>query len=197
MSCRVLFFGLETKHLRIIANFASDAQAPATNRTDNPADISAKLSKDLSINPPVSRTEMLDEQGRPINGVDLDWLGPIILLVYLSTFQARTGATIGDRVVGIRIMDSSGDVAYGVPIRKIVIRYLAMGIGFIPIAIVSALVFALRGNVGSFVPGSPIFNWIAVSWIAAVAWFVVLLVQVARKRDPYYDRIAGTAVVLK
>ena len=26
-------------------------------------------------------------------------------------------------------------------------------------------------------------------------WAIVLIIQIARKRDPYYDRMAGTAVV--
>lgn len=39
------------------------------------------------------------------------------------------------------------------------------------------------------------FRWFMYAGLLGVLWVVVLIFQIATKKDPIYDRLAGTAVV--
>ena len=39
------------------------------------------------------------------------------------------------------------------------------------------------------------FRWFTFAAIFAGLWMIVLIYQIARKTDPVYDRLAGTAVL--
>jgi hypothetical protein len=75
---------------------------------------------------------MLDKNGTPINGTGIDWLVQLALLAYLVGMIWKTGRTLGTRVAGLRVIDTTQPGTSGVPIHKAVIRYLAMAIGFVP-----------------------------------------------------------------
>ena len=44
---------------------------------------------------------------------------------------------------------------------------------------------------------SDFFIWLTLSGIVAFGWLVFICAQIAMKRDPLYDRIAGTAVIIR
>ena len=45
------------------------------------------------------------------------------------------------------------------------------------------------------IAGSDDTTWLLLFTVPWSVWNLVILVQIVRKRDPLYDRIAGTAVV--
>jgi uncharacterized RDD family membrane protein YckC len=143
----------------------------------------------------VSRVYMLDPDGHPINAVSVDWVVMVVFIVYLLAMETRTGATLGDRATRIRIVDAAAPLEPSVPLRKIVTRYLVIAIGLVPMLAVGLVYFALYGTDLEATAASNIFTWLRVAAILTFVWIIFLCVPIVRKRDPLYDRVAGTAVV--
>lgn len=185
-----------------------------------------------------SQNYMIDRDSHPNNGVSVDWLAMLALIVYLIVMETRTGATLGSRAMRIRVIDVAAPAGPSVPLRKIVLRYLVMLLGLIP-ALAGLLVYfglfgsldevyVLLGKLSSWTFFSvrlessvfqwhPIFGYLldlpgllrgsdaassaAIDWLyesgdlAFKAWAIYLAVQIAKRRDPVYDRMTGTAVV--
>ena len=107
----------------------------------------------------------------------------------------KAGRTQGARVVGVKVVDAAEPGASQVPIRKATIRYLAMAIGFVPVFGVLIYRYAISdGNADAFFTGD-FFRWFMYAGLLGVLWVVVLIFQIVAKKDPVYDRLAGTAVV--
>jgi len=132
-------------------------------------------------------THTLGADGQPRSAWALDDLVYLVLLAYLVVFQWRNGASLGMDALRIRVVDLSDPERHDLPLRRAMIRVVGQFGG------VLAAVFLLgRWDFApSFAP-----------WLPAVVAILVLLcypawiaVDIARKRDPIYDRIAGTAVV--
>jgi hypothetical protein len=87
----------------------------------------------------------------------------------------------------IRVIDAGTPAGPNVPFRKIVSRYLVLLIGVLPF--LAGIYF---GSVIKALAGS---SFASVAVAVLFGWIIFLSVQMARKRDPLYDRIAGTAVV--
>jgi hypothetical protein len=171
--CRMFFFGAETaRHLQV-----------------------GRITKEGSITKVVYQAYMLDRDGHPINGVSIDWLVMAVFTAYLFAMEARTGATLGDRWTRVRVVDVLAPEAYGVPLRKIAIRYLALLIGYVPMLAVALVYFTRYGLDIETIAESDVLTWLILTGILAFGWFVLLWVQIAMKRDPLHDSIAGTAVV--
>jgi uncharacterized RDD family membrane protein YckC len=184
------------------------------------------------------QTYMLDRDGHPIHGVSADWIAMLALIAYLVAMETRTGATLGSRAMGIRVIDATAPAEPGIPWRKVALRYLAMLIGLLPLLAVLVIYLGLYGSPDelrmllvklsageSFISevGFQAFQWhpfwaAALRWPGLVlgdgapsldqiewlfdfpdlvlkGWIILLGVQIAMKRDPLYDRMAGTAVV--
>ncbi len=144
----------------------------------------------------ISQSQMLDRAGRPINGINTDWVGSVAILAYLIAMQWRTGATIGDRIFGIRVVDLANPSGRGVPAPKIIVRYLAMSMGFAPTLAVLVGKFVIDGVAAPVSPSSPFSTDMAIAGLLGAIWWLVIVVQIVRKRDPIYDKIAGTAALL-
>lgn len=183
---------------------------------------------------------MLDRDGRPNDGVRLlDWLAGLVLIVYLVAMETRSGATLGSRAMGIRVIDAAALAGPDVPLRKVLARYAAMLIGALPIIAVLLVYFGLLAAPGEFATWLVKLGWQdalfdelksnalrwhpflssylldlpdmllrndglvlgKIEWLFDVAtlmlngWIIYLIVQIVRRRDPVYDRIAGTSVV--
>jgi uncharacterized RDD family membrane protein YckC len=52
----------------------------------------------------VWRGYMLDRDGRPIDGVSIDWVVMVVFIAYLFAMETRTGATLGSRAMRIRVV---------------------------------------------------------------------------------------------
>jgi hypothetical protein len=138
---------------------------------------------------------MLDRDNHPIHGVSINWIVMFVFATYLLVMETRTGATLGNLAMRIRVIETAEPDYLGVPLRKITFRYLVMLIGFLPLVVV-ALVYGVQyGNDLDAAARSGVFTWLVVAGIVALGWGVLLSIQAALKRDPLYDRIAGTTVV--
>jgi hypothetical protein len=67
--------------------------------------------------------------------------------------------------------------------------------GVAPMLVIFLFCLALYGGDIEAILAGNAPKWIALAAIPAFAWAVVILVQIASKRDPLYDKVAGTAVV--
>jgi len=143
----------------------------------------------------VSQTYMLDKDGTPIRGTSIDWIFQLTFLAYLVVLIWKTGKTVGARMVGVRVIDAAHPSAAGVPLGKTIIRYLAMLIGAVPGLALLIYRYVAAGGGADAVFAEPFFEWFAYAALLGGLWAVVLTIQVARKTDPVYDRLAGTAVV--
>ena len=81
------------------------------------------------------------------------------------------------------------------PILKVISCYLAMIIGFVPAMALLLYQRAITDGSADAMFTDHFFQWFIYSGLVAAIWSVLLIIQVARKTDPVYDRLAGTAVV--
>jgi uncharacterized RDD family membrane protein YckC len=180
--CRYYFFDFETAHT---------LTAGRAERQGN-------------VTTSVWRTYTLGPDGRSRNAISLDWVVFIALIVYLVTMERRFGATLGKRFLNIRVITRDDLSSRGIPLRRAIIRQLSQWIGAIPglslvlFIVVAAYVWDLD-RAGDMLREAMTGNWGWALLLAAVGltfvWFLWIIVDVVRKRDPIYGRIAGTAVV--
>jgi uncharacterized RDD family membrane protein YckC len=171
--CRISFFGAPTGAILTVGRVTREG-----NTTTN-----------------VSQSYMLDKDGAPIKGTSIDWIFQLAFIAYLVGMIWKTGKTLGARFVGVRVIDAANPGTSGVPLGKTIARYLAMMIGAVPAFVV--LIYqriAVGGSADAMFTGD-FFRWFAVAAVLGGLWVLVLIVQIARKRDPVYDRLAGTSVV--
>lgn len=143
----------------------------------------------------VSQAYRLGTDGQPIHGTSIDGIVEPAFLAYLVGMVWKTGRTLGARVVGVRVVDARRPDTPGVPLGKVLIRYLAMAIGAVPMfAVLIYQVEAVGGSADAMFTAS-FFRWFMYAGILGLLWVIVLTVQIARKTDPVYDRLAGTAVL--
>jgi hypothetical protein len=170
--CRVTFFGATTGVILTVG----------------------RVTKEGLTTTSVSQNYRLDSEGKPINGTSIDGIVWLVLLLYLVGMIWKTGRTLGARCLGIRVADAAEPGATAVPLRKVIVRYLAMAIGVAPM--IAALVYqrVTKGSADAMFTAD-FFRWFTFAAIFAGLWMIVLIYQIARKTDPVYDRLAGTAVL--
>jgi uncharacterized RDD family membrane protein YckC len=143
----------------------------------------------------VSQGYMLDKDGTPIKGTSIDGIVNLALLAYLFGMVWKTGRTLGARVVSVRVVDVANPDAAGVPLGKTIIRYLAILIGAVPVLALFLYQNATKGGDADAMFTAGFVQWFVVAGVIGAIWMIVLLVQIAWKSDPFYDRLAGTAVL--
>lgn len=143
----------------------------------------------------VNQTYMLNKDGVPINGHSIDWIVQLALLTYLVAMVWKTGRTLGARVVGVKVVDAALPGSRGVPLGKAILRYLAIFIGAVPAFSLFGYGRAVGGSSADAIFTADFFKWFAIAALIGAAWTLLLIVQIARKTDPVYDRLAGTAVL--
>lgn len=171
--CRVSFFGAPTGAVLTVGRVTRDGKATTT----------------------VTQGYMLDKDGTPINGTSIDWIVQLAFLVYLVGMVWKTGRSLGARIVKVSVVDTVNPRASGVPLRKAIIRYLAMMIGAVPVFSLLIYQYATKGGMPDAMFAGSFFQWFVYAAGFGGLWALVLVVQIARKTDPVYDRLAGTAVL--
>ncbi len=175
-------------------NFANDCRFSFFGAPTGRVLIVGRAERDGGVTRSVFRSYMLNAAGEPIQGVSIDSYVVLVLVAYVVALTARRGQTLGARVMRIRVVDLANSESPRVPIRRILIRYAAMLIGFIP-AVLVLLVGASAGDDVATTKNGISTNQIIYAVLSAAAWIIVLVVQMALKRDPVYDWLAGTAVI--
>jgi hypothetical protein len=171
--CHVSFFGAPTGAILTVGRFTRDGNTTTS----------------------VTQGYMLDRDEKPIHGTSIDGIVWLAFLIYLVGMVWKTGRTLGARVVGVKVVDAAEPEAAEVPMRKAVIRYLAMAIGFLPVVVVMSYRYGVTGGSADAMFTSDFHWWFISAALLAALWVVVLIFQIAIKTDPVYDRLAGTAAV--
>jgi len=126
----------------------------------------------------------LGADGKPRQALPLDGLIYILFFLYLVVFQRRYGATEGMAATNIRVVDIENPKNVGISLRKAALRNLLIAAPLILLAVMP--------------DSTESWGWFVVLVSAAflvLAYGLWILVDVVRKKDPIYDRIAGTAVL--
>jgi uncharacterized RDD family membrane protein YckC len=171
--CRVSFFGATTGAVLTVGRATREGTVTTT----------------------VSQGYMADKDGAPVNGTSIDLIFQLTFVAYLVGMIRNTGRTLGSRVVGIRVVDVTNPNASSVPLGKVIIRYLAMFIGVVPAFAVLIYAYAAGGGSADAMFDASFFRWFSITAVLGALWGIVLIVQIAMKTDPVYDRLAGTAVL--
>jgi hypothetical protein len=138
---------------------------------------------------------MLNKNGDPVSGMSLDPIAGLTFLAYLLGMIWKRGRTLGGRIVGVRVVDVAEPDKRGAPITKTIMRYLVMVIGLIPgLALLAYRWLTTDGSADAMFEGG-FFQWLIYAVLVEAVWCIVLIVQIAQKKDPAYDRLAGTAVL--
>lgn len=180
VDCTASFFGLH----------ASRALTVVKTEQDNGK--TSMLSWNYSLGP----------DGHQVDAFDVSWVGGLVFFAYLVLMETWRDATVGKQVLNIRTVDVRSPSIVGLPLRKAVSRQLAMMIGIIPAFIAAywweSTLFANGADMATDISETLSASYIATNAITGVieiAWLIWIIVSVSKKRDPIYDRIAGTSVL--
>jgi uncharacterized RDD family membrane protein YckC len=171
--CRVSFFGATTGAVLTVGRVVREGNVTTT----------------------VTQGYMADADGKPIKGTSIDLIFQLALLAYLVGMICKTGRTLGDRIMRIRVVDVAAPEISGVPLGKAFIRYIVMFIGAVPAFALLFYAYVAKGGSADAMFDASFFRWFTIAAVLGGLWAIVLLIQIARKTDPVYDRLAGTAVL--
>jgi uncharacterized RDD family membrane protein YckC len=172
--CRVSWFGADTSRRLIVR----------------------RVTEDGNIKKTFSKEYTLDKNGNPLHAFSLDWIAYIALIAYFILAKARSGATLGDRTIGIKLIDVASSSDSLPSFKKLIVRYFVL-VG--PGALTSMLAtdaydLTVFGGVDQMTTTTYLVVWSVIT-ILYVGFYLNCLVNIVARRDPIYDRIAGTAVV--
>jgi uncharacterized RDD family membrane protein YckC len=177
------------------SNFATACNVSLFGATTGATLIVGRTTREGNVTTTVTQGYMLDADGKPIQGTSIDWIEQLAFLGYLIAMVWKTGRTLGARALGVKVVNAAQPGPPGVPLGQVVIRYLAMAIGFVPMFAVLIYERIVSGGSADAMFTKGFFNWFMAAGALALLWSLVLIVQIARKKDPVYDRLAGTAVL--
>lgn len=171
--CRTLFFGATTGAILTVGRVTREGTTTTT----------------------VSQSYALDKDGNPTRATSIDGIVWLAFLAFLIAMVWKTGKTVGARIVGTRVVDITRPGTAGVPLGKAIIRYLVMIIGACPAFALLLYRSVTVGGSADVMFTASFFQWFMYAGGLGALWVIVLIVQIARKSDPIYDRLAGTAVL--
>jgi uncharacterized RDD family membrane protein YckC len=154
-----------------------------------------RVTREGNMTTDVHRGYMLGKDGTPIHGTSIDDIVWLAYLAYLIGMIWKTGKTLGARIVKVRVVDVTRPGTPGVSLRKTIIRYLVMSIGIVPALAVTVYQRIAVGDDAEAMFTAPFFNWYMAAGGLGLIWLFTLIVQIANRTDPFYDRLAGTAVL--
>jgi uncharacterized RDD family membrane protein YckC len=126
----------------------------------------------------ISATSKVDAGGHPFGAfsLDLQWLLVPFLLAYRIGFEGRNGQTIGKRLTRVRVIEIDPRTSAVPPAAKRnLVLFLPILFASIPIGVPPWFALIVAG--------------IFLGAIVAIVW------QIAFRRDTYYDKAPGTAVI--
>jgi uncharacterized RDD family membrane protein YckC len=171
--CRSTFFGLETARWLTVSRVTQEGA----------------LTKTFSLYYRLDRNNML------ANVYVVDWVALVGILIFLVTLEHRFGTTPGKRLLGLRVADLQEDHGGGIALRAAALRNILLWIGTYPMIIVAAGIYAAGAwNAEGFMSSGVYWSFTGAGLLGfAISLWIVIVI--ARKRDPVYDRFARTAVV--
>ena len=121
--------------------------------------------------------------------VDWGWVSSVIFTAYLYVALLLFGKTIGMRLTKTRLITTSEPTRRGVAFWRILYRSLLVSLPGVPLAIA----FAYAASQASSISSVPLY--VLVAFGIAIGFWLWILRALILKQDPYYDRVAGTAVI--
>ncbi|HEV7308713.1 RDD family protein [Ensifer sp.] len=146
----------------------------------------------------ISHVYYLGADGKQRDVWSIDLLAYLVFFAYLVVLESRHGATLGKRLLSIRTTRSDDALAPGISVRSALLRYGVMFAALVP-GILVTFGYSLAVGYGGGDPyallSHPAFvGGNIVAGLIFFGWFAWIIVSVVRKRDPVYDRAAGTSV---
>lgn len=169
VACRLSFFGLPTANLLHVSAITTNGALTTT----------------------VTQTYTLDANGRLNAAVSLDFVAWIALVLYIVALEAWRGATLGKSVTRIRTVRLDQPERAGIGVKTAVMREVVKDV---PLIVNVVALLWLTANVPN--PPDRLYHplfLICIGFMAA--WMIWIVIDIARKRDPIYDRLAGSAVL--
>ena len=177
------------------SNFITKCRTSFLGATTARRLIVGRATRDGNITTNVTNSFMQDQEGAVIKGTDIGWIFNLALGIYLVAMIWKRGKTIGARAVRIRVIDVTNPASREVPLRKAIVRYLVMFVGIIPGVTFFIYQYWSKGGVADAMFTQDAFMVFTACAVFGALWGLVLTVQIAKKVDPVYDRVAGTAVL--
>jgi len=171
--CRTSFFGMTTGRTVTVGRTTQEGNLTTT----------------------VTMSYLQDKDDKVIKGIDIDWVFYFALIIYLVAMISKRGRTLGGQAVRIRVIDAANPGARQVPLRKVMLRYLVMGIGVMPMVVFYAYQYWSKGGIADAMFTAEAYPVFAATVVFSGLWALALTIQIAKKTDPIYDRAAGTAVI--
>ncbi len=127
--------------------------------------------------------------GSSMPPVEWGWVSSVIFTVYLCVALLQFGKTIGMRFTKTRLITTSEPTRRGVAFWRILYRSLLVSLPGVPLTIA----FTYAATQATSISGVPLY--VLVAFGIAIGFWLWILRTLILKQDPYYDRVAGTAVV--
>jgi hypothetical protein len=173
------------------SNFAQFCRASFFGATSGATLTVGRVTREPGKTTTVSQTYLVDNDQKQIRGTSIDQIVGLALLGYLIGMIWKTGRTLGDRAVAIKVIDTAKPDASAVPLVRAIIRYPAMFIGAVPA--IGLLIYQSVATNGSadamFTAG--FFQWFIYAGILGALWAIVLIFQIAKKPIPFMTGLQG------
>jgi uncharacterized RDD family membrane protein YckC len=177
------------------SNFATACHVSLFGAVTGSTLIVGRITRQGTTTTNVNQAYTVDADGKPNHATSIDWISQLAFLVYLIGMVCRNGKTLGAKITKTRVVDAAQPGTSGIPLGKVIIRYLAMLIGGVPMFAALIYQFVTTGGTADAMFTATFFQWFMYAGLLGAIWTLVLVVQIARKTDPIYDRLAGTAVL--
>lgn len=151
----------------------------------------SRVTREGAVTKTLSVSYSLNRDNKLVNVHSVDWVAYVGIFIYLLVLEHFLGTSLGKRLFGLRVIDRREDDRRGIPSGAAVLRNFLLWTGCYPMLIIATLG---AWNVQGFMAGG-MYVWFMASGLVGIAIYVWIVIQVARKHDPFYDLIARTAVV--
>jgi len=173
------------------ANSITDCQQSLLGLPTSRALSVSRITRDSAVTKVAQIRHMLDAEGRPASGLPLDIL-ILPLLIALRFALDRIGGSIGRRICCIRLSNGLNG-QYPPAAASMNRRYAALALPLAPVWIWSSCAALFPGPE----LGDPRLYWLC--WVGTGIPLLIAALEAAdsiiRRRDTFYDRIAGTSVL--
>lgn len=157
----------------------------------------ARVTQSGNTTSSVAQTYVLDAHNKTISGWTLDWPAFVALIAYLIWAPLRDGGTIGQRTTKIVLVDESLKTTSPPSLQRVGVRTLVLFGPFVAALLGESLLGHLGSESADQIVSTGFWVWLVALAAPVTLFYLVCAVQIARKRDPLWDRAARTAMLVK
>jgi uncharacterized RDD family membrane protein YckC len=171
--CRIYSFGFETARILTVG----------------------RVTKEADVTKTVVQTYFISADGQQVDALTPNLIAMVSLFLYLIVMQARFGATLGQRIAKVHVVQRIEPQREGITFKRSVIRNLVLPAGCVPLIIVVLWTTIISGGQADAAFGGNFFLWFSLSVLFLFVWWLWILLEIAMRQDAIHDRIAGTTVL--